>query len=160
VDLSAVAAYATRLLQPLVGRSTRRFVLDAPPGLARVNANFQKLTQVAVSVLENALQSLRGPEEGVTIRTRFDPARGRVVLECEDEGGGIGPDIVDKVFEPFFSTKRDEGGTGLGLSVAIGIVRDAGGEIEIESRQGGGTTVRVVLPAIADAERGNDGRRD
>jgi signal transduction histidine kinase len=154
VDLSAVAAYASRLLQPLIERSTGRFVLDAPPGLPPVQANFQKLTQVAVSILENALQSLPGPEAGVILRTRFDRGRDRLVLECDDEGRGIDPAHIDKIFEPFFTTKRDEGGTGLGLSVAIGIVRDAMGEIEIESRQGGGTAVRVILPAIADAERG------
>jgi signal transduction histidine kinase len=151
VDISDVAAYACRLLQPLVGRSTHRFVLDAPAGLPRVSANFQKLTQVAVSILENALQSLPNPEAGVTLRTRFDPERSRVVLECEDEGRGIPDSLIEKVFEPFFTTKSDSGGTGLGLSVARGIVRDAGGEIEIESRVERGAAVRVVLPAMADA---------
>ena len=150
VDLSDVAAYASRLLQPLVGRSTNRFVLDAPPGLPRVNANFQKLTQVAVNVLENALQSLPSPEARVTLRTRFDSGRGLVILECEDEGSGIPDSLLEKVFEPFFTTRSEVGGTGLGLSVARGIVRDAGGEIEIESRQGSGAAVRVVLPAIME----------
>jgi signal transduction histidine kinase len=157
VDISAVAAYAARLLQPLVGRSTYRFVLDNPPGLPDVKANFQKLTQVAVNVLENALQSLPGPDSGVTLRTRFDTGRGCVILECEDEGKGIHPSHIDKLFVPFFTTKQDEGGTGLGLSVALGIVRDAGGEIELDSVQGRGTRVRVVLPAIHDTERGSDG---
>jgi signal transduction histidine kinase len=156
VDISAVAAYAARLLQPLVGRSTHRFVLDNPPGLPNVNVNFQKLTQVAVNVLENALQSLAGPDSSVTLRTRFDSGRGCVILECEDEGKGIHPSHVDKLFVPFFTTKLAEGGTGLGLSVALGIVRDAGGEIELDSVQGRGTMVRVVLPAILDAERGSD----
>jgi signal transduction histidine kinase len=159
VDLSAVAAYAARLLQPLVGRSTRRFVLDAPAGLPPATANFQKLTQVAVSILENALQSLSSRDAGVSLRTSFDPERSLLVLECEDEGVGIHPALLDKVFEPFFTTKRDSGGTGLGLSVAHGIVRDAGGEIAIDSRQGRGTRVRVVLPAMTEGEREGDGRR-
>jgi signal transduction histidine kinase len=160
VDLSAVAAYASRLLAPLIGRSTRRFVLEAPSGLPLARANSQKLTQVAVSLLENALQSLPGPDAGVSLRTRFESDRGRLILEVEDQGSGIHPALLDKVFEPFFTTKRDEGGTGLGLSVALGIVRDAGGEIEIDSRPGRGTTVRVVLPAILETERGEDERRD
>jgi signal transduction histidine kinase len=154
VDLSAVAAYAARLLQPLAGRSTRRLVLETPAGLPAVNANFQKLTQVAVSVLENALQSLPGPAAGVTLRTGYDPARGCVYIECSDEGKGISPELLDKVFEPFFTTKREEGGTGLGLSVAVGIVKDAGGEIEIESKRDWGTTVRVVFPALAASAEG------
>ena len=151
VDLSAVAAYASRLLAPLVDRSTRRFALDLPPLLPHVRANFQKLTQVAVSVLENALQSLPDLESAVRLRTGFDEGRKCVVLECEDEGRGIEDEELEKVFEPFFTTKRDEGGTGLGLSVAQSIVRDAGGEIEIDSKPGRGTTVRVVLPAILDS---------
>lgn len=160
VDLSAAAAYASRLLAPLIARSTRRFALDAPAGLPRVRANSQKLTQVAVSVLENALQSLPGPDAGVTLRAYYEPTGNNVVLECEDEGAGIHPALLDKVFEPFFTTKRDSGGTGLGLSVALGIVRDAGGEIEVNSRQGRGTTVRVVLPAISGMEHDDDGRKD
>jgi signal transduction histidine kinase len=159
VDLSAVAAYASRLLQPLVDRSTRRFVLDAPAGLPPVRGNFQKLTQVAVSVLENALQALPNPNAGVTLRTRFEAESGRIALECWDEGPGIPRAILDKVFEPFFTTKRDSGGTGLGLSVALGIVRDAGGEIEVNSLQGEGTRVRIVLPVLSDTEREEDGRR-
>jgi len=160
VDLSAVAAYASRLLAPLIGRSTRRFTLEAPPGLPLARANSQKLTQVAVSLLENALQSLPGLDAGVSLRTRYEAERSRLVLEVEDQGSGIHPALLDKVFEPFFTTKRDAGGTGLGLSVALGIVRDAGGEIEIDSRPGRGTTVRVVLPAILETERGEDERRD
>jgi signal transduction histidine kinase len=159
VDLSAVAAYAARLLQPLVAKSTRAFVLDAPSGLPLVKANFQKLTQVAVNVLENALQSLPGPDAGVRLSTRFDARRLFVVLECADQGKGIDRVSRDKIFEPFFTTKRDSGGTGLGLSVSLGIVRDAGGEIEVESQQGKGTTVRVVLPAAFETEMGEDGRR-
>ena len=154
VDVSAVAAYAARLLQPLLSRSTRHFVLDAPSGLPLVNANFQKLTQVAVNILENALQSLPGPEAGVTLRIQHDPDRACIVLECRDEGKGIHPSNIDKLFMPFFTTKQDEGGTGLGLSVALGIVRDAGGEIKIDSKEDSGTTVRVVLPAIVDVGRG------
>jgi signal transduction histidine kinase len=160
VDLSAAAAYASRLLAPLIGRSTRRFSLVAPEGLPRVRANPQKITQVAVSILENALQALPSQEASVGLRTFYEPEAGNVVLECEDEGAGIHPALLDKVFEPFFTTKREAGGTGLGLSVALGIVRDAGGDIEIDSRQGRGTKVRVVLPAIRGTEHGDDERED
>jgi signal transduction histidine kinase len=152
VDLSAVAAYAARLLGPLVERSTRRFVLDAPAGLPQTKADFQKLTQVAVNVLENALQSLPGPEHGVRMSALSNPATGRVLLECRDEGIGIESSIRSRIFEPFFTTKRDRGGTGLGLSVSLGIVREYGGDIEIDSVAGVGTIVRIVLP-IAEQEQ-------
>lgn len=153
VDLSAVAAYAARLLGPHVARSTTRFLLEAPEGLPRVRANYQKLTQVAVNVLENALQALPGPEAAVRLSVRADASRDAVVLECADEGRGMDEETLARAFEPFFTTKSDSGGTGLGLSVALGIVRDSGGDIEIESTPGRGTTVRVVLPRGSEEER-------
>lgn len=149
VDLSNVAAYAARLLAPLIERRTKHFELEAPGGLPPVTANFQKMTQVAVNVLENALQSLENCEAGVRFRAFADPLRAVVVLECSDQGSGIAPEVRSRLFEPFFTTKQDSGGTGLGLPVALGIVRERGGDIEIESEPGAGTRVRIVLPAAA-----------
>jgi signal transduction histidine kinase len=153
VDLSAVAAYASRLLSPLISRSTTRFSLDVKPGLPRVRGNYQKLAQAVINVLENALQALPGPDSAVRLGTRMDGERKRVVLECADEGVGIEPSMKERIFEPFFTTKRETGGTGLGLSVVSGIVRENGGSIEIESEPGRGTTVRLLFPA-APAEDG------
>jgi len=152
VDLSAVAAYASRLLAPLIARSTKRFYIDARPGLPRVRGNYQKLAQTVINVLENALQALPGPDSAVRLRTRLDEERGVVALECEDEGVGIEPSARNRIFEPFFTTKRDSGGTGLGLSVALGIVRDNGGDIEVESEPGRGTTIRILFPALPAEE--------
>jgi signal transduction histidine kinase len=152
VDLSAVAAYASRLLAPVIARSTKRFYIDARPGLPRVRGNYQKLAQTVINVLENALQALPGPDSAVRLRTRADEDRGLVFLECEDEGVGIDPALRNRIFEPFFTTKRDSGGTGLGLSVALGIVRDNGGDIEVESDPGRGTTIRIRFPALPSEE--------
>jgi len=152
VDLSAVAAYASRLLAPVIARSTKRFYIDARPGLPRVRGNYQKLAQTVINVLENALQALPSPDSAVRLRTRADEERGLVMLECEDEGVGIEPSARDRIFEPFFTTKRDSGGTGLGLSVALGIVRDNGGTIEVESEPGRGTIIRILFPALSSEE--------
>ncbi|MBL8965701.1 MAG: response regulator [Spirochaetaceae bacterium] len=174
VDLGEVAAYARRLLGPLVERSTKRFSLDCRPGLPLVLADYRKLTQVAVNIVENALQSLPDPEASVRVRifheaagdpagdSPDDPAGGdarraapvapsvarpRVVFECRDEGRGIDPEVAHRVFEPFFTTKRDSGGSGLGLPVSLGIVREWGGDIDLRPAEGGGTVVSVVFPA-------------
>jgi CheY-like chemotaxis protein len=74
-------------------------------------------------------------------------ARGRAVLEVRDTGVGIAPEVVDRIFDPFFTTKPTGVGTGLGLSICRGIVLALGGEIVAQGRPGGGTTMRVVLPA-------------
>ncbi len=152
VDLGAVASYAVRLLTPLVEKRGSAFSLVLAEGLPRVRANFQKLTQVAVNILENAFQSLREPGASVTLRVSHDAPKGRVCLECADEGEGIEEELKAMIFEPFFTTRRETGGMGLGLSVAYGIVRESGGEIEIESTRGKGTRVRVCLPALARSD--------
>jgi CheY-like chemotaxis protein len=71
---------------------------------------------------------------------------GRVVMEVSDNGPGIPPNILPRIFDPFFSTKKQGRGTGLGLSVSYGIVREHGGELRVESREGEGTKFSTLLP--------------
>ena len=78
-------------------------------------------------------------------RSRPDRADA-VLVEIEDHGGGIRPEHLPHIFEPFFTTKPVGGGTGLGLSVSYGIVRDHGGSLEAESSVGRGSTFRIRLP--------------
>jgi signal transduction histidine kinase len=81
-----------------------------------------------------------------------------VAIEVEDSGVGIPPAVVDRVFNPFFSTK--ESGTGLGLALTHKIIEDHGGSIDVRSTPGVGTTFRLVLPLMPDAspEPGHDAR--
>jgi signal transduction histidine kinase len=74
---------------------------------------------------------------------------GEVVIEVEDDGPGIPDEIKAKIFEPFFTTKPAGQGTGLGLSVTYGIIKDHGGDIRIEDVPGGGTRFVVSLPKMA-----------
>ncbi|MCI0701272.1 MAG: response regulator [Planctomycetia bacterium] len=106
-----------------------------------------KINQVFLNLLVNAIQACdRG---GVVIaRTRAEPGSG-VVVEVQDNGCGIRPEHRERLFEPFFTTKPVGQGTGLGLSVSFGIVRDHGGSIEVDSEVGRGSTFRVVLPLKA-----------
>ncbi len=109
----------------------------------------QGLVQVFVNLLLNAAQALpdtRPSQNTITLRTCTDE-HGRVVAEVSDTGPGIPEDIRDRIFEPFFTTKPIGVGTGLGLSVCHGIVSAHGGELQVEERPGGGTVIRVSLPA-------------
>jgi signal transduction histidine kinase len=106
-----------------------------------------KINQVFLNILQNAIQA-SGREGLIEVRTR--PEREDAVLvEIEDHGGGIAPEHLPRIFEPFFTTKPVGGGTGLGLSVSYGIIRDHGGTVEVESTIGRGSLFRVRLPLLA-----------
>ena len=75
----------------------------------------------------------------------------RVIVEVKDTGSGMSPETMSRIFDPFFTTKPVGLGTGLGLAISYRIVRDLGGDIEVESRPGGGSTFRVLLPIAQDA---------
>ncbi len=87
----------------------------------------------------------------ISLRTTTD-LHGHAVIEIRDTGVGIGPEVLPRIFEPFFTTKPLGQGTGLGLSICHGIIGDLGGTIHVESRLGGGTCFRVVLPPGPQSE--------
>jgi predicted ATPase/signal transduction histidine kinase len=122
---------------------------DVPP----VDASESRLAQVFLNLLINALQSLPPTGESaneIRLTTRTDNA-GRAVVEFRDTGSGIAPDIRSHIFDPFFTTKPVGVGSGLGLTICHSIVAQAGGEIEVESEPGSGSTFRVILlPHVVD----------
>ncbi len=108
----------------------------------------QKMTEVLLNLLINAIQATRPPGE-ITLSAVIQRPRNRVVIRVRDTGQGIDPDDLPYVFDPFFTTKPEGQGTGLGLSVAHGIIRRHGGTIRVESRKGMGTLFIICLPLQA-----------
>ncbi|HET9554411.1 MAG TPA: transporter substrate-binding domain-containing protein [Anaeromyxobacteraceae bacterium] len=150
-DLNAAVAAALRLVDGTTRKATARLEVALAPGLPPARGSAQRIEQVVVNLVLNACQALPGPERGVAVATGWDAARGRLRLTVRDEGVGIPPEHLARLTEPFFTTKRDAGGTGLGLSVSAGIVEEHGGALEFASAPGQGTTVTVWLPAAAAA---------
>ena len=146
-DLNAAVQAALRLTDGAIRKATRRLEVRCAEGLPPARGDAQRIEQVVVNLLLNACQALPDPARGLAVSTAWDPARRQVRLEVRDEGEGIRPEHLPRLTEPFFTTKRDAGGTGLGLSVSAGIVRDHGGTLEFTSTPGAGTTVTVSLPA-------------
>lgn len=118
---------------------------DLPPVLA----NGQQLDQVLINFLLNArdaLENTSGPRL-ITVRTARRPGMpGEVTLTVADNGEGITPENLPRIFNPFFTSKEASKGTGLGLSVSLGIAQAHGGTIEVESRPGEGSSFTLVLP--------------
>jgi nitrogen-specific signal transduction histidine kinase/CheY-like chemotaxis protein len=146
VDVRSVVEAAIHIAAPEIRARARleRALAEVPA----VDADEGRLAQALVSILVNAAQSI--PEAGaaqqeVRVSTGKD-AEGRAVIEVSDTGTGIAPDVLEHVFDPFYTT-RPARGIGLGLSFAYGTVTSLGGEMSVESEVGEGSTVRVVLPA-------------
>jgi signal transduction histidine kinase/ligand-binding sensor domain-containing protein/CheY-like chemotaxis protein len=119
----------------------------------RVMADDGRLTQVFINLLVNAAQAMpegQSDRNRITVRTRTDD-QGRAVVEVEDTGAGMAPEVQARVFDPFFTTKAVGEGTGLGLSICHGIISGLGGQIAIDSAAGRGTVFRIVLPPHVEA---------
>jgi signal transduction histidine kinase len=102
-----------------------------------------QMLQVFVNIMINAVEAIK--ERGaITIESRPDRARNRIVVEVTDTGCGLQPEQLDQIFEPFFSTKPK--GTGLGLAVSFGIVQNHGGDIRVSSGLGEGTRFTIDMP--------------
>ena len=120
----------------------RRFDED----VASVYGDRQQLAQVFLNIVLNALDAMpKGGELGVLVGNTRD--REFVAVEISDTGVGIPQQKIKEIFDPFFTTKKDGAGTGLGLSVSVGIVRKHGGDIQVSSVENKGTTFTALLPA-------------
>jgi signal transduction histidine kinase len=109
-----------------------------------------QINQVFLNLITNAAQAM-GDRPGKIMLTTRNEGDG-VVVEVEDDGGGIAPDVLPKIFDPFFSTKEIGKGTGLGLSISYKIVQQHGGRIEVESEVGTGTRFVIWLPCQPPAD--------
>jgi two-component system NtrC family sensor kinase len=143
VDLNAALAATTEILAHEIKKKSIQLqpaLAELPPVLCHPG----KLNQVFLNILLNAIQACE-PGGRVEIRSRAD-REDAIVIEIEDDGCGIRPEHLPHIFEPFFTTKPVGEGTGLGLSVSYGIIRDHGGAIEAVSTLGKGSLFRIRLP--------------
>ncbi|MCL6641018.1 MAG: response regulator [Candidatus Rokubacteria bacterium] len=141
VDVNGIVSQAVALLRPASGRVTIHEEYD--PRLPLVEADASRLKQVFLNIVQNALHAMPG---GGHLRVRTERDGEDVTVTFTDTGVGIPPENLTRIFDPFFTTKPDANGTGLGLSVSLGIVRQHGGAIEVESEPDRGATFTVRLP--------------
>jgi two-component system cell cycle sensor histidine kinase/response regulator CckA len=162
LDLNAVIADVDNLLRRLIGENIK-LVTDLSVRLRNVQADPGQMEQVLCNLIVNARDAM--PQGGqITIRTRnmtFEKGYSRplpeiplgsyVLLQVEDTGTGMTPEVLSHLFEPFFTTKEPGKGTGLGLATVFGIVKQFGGYIAVESQPGSGSMFRIYLPEAAGA---------
>ena len=143
-SLNDLAKKALPLVQNQLTVSNIELTQALTEPLPQVLVDEHQVQQVLVNLIVNAVQAM-GTGGHLTISTRA--TAGRVELSIQDNGQGIAPEHLPQIFDPFFSTKGTQG-TGLGLSVSYGIMKNHNGEIKVESRLGVGTTFTIGLPAV------------
>jgi signal transduction histidine kinase len=132
-------------------RVTFRLEIDRLPPIMGVAGQVQ---QVFMNLLINACQSIQGRGEVII---SSDADTDDVTIRIRDTGSGIGPDVLPRIFEPYFSTKSAADGTGLGLPITKRIVEKHGGRLEVASVLGEGTTFTIVLPIEGAFDLADDG---
>lgn len=148
VDLNKVVAMAVTITDNLVQRSTTNFRVDYGVDLPLTMGNVQQLEQVIINLITNACQSLPDNSGEIKIKTYSFRESNEVGVVVKDSGSGIKESDLKYIMDPFFTTKRDKGGTGLGLSVSYNIVKSHGGLLVLTSEPNKGTKAKVVLPVV------------
>ncbi|HYE03156.1 MAG TPA: HAMP domain-containing sensor histidine kinase, partial [Phycisphaerales bacterium] len=150
-DLSAWRGEFEGLARTVIpGDVSLRLVLEDPLPVAAIPAH--ALTQAVFNLVHNAAEAVsapapRGPEALIEVRLDRAPDDGWFFLRVRDNGPGMSREVRERCLEPFFTTKARQKGTGLGLAMVHGIVRRAGGSIDVDSTPGLGTTFSLRLPA-------------
>ena len=156
VNLNELALTTMELLSGQFANAKVKTKLDRAEGLPRVAGDVDRLQQVMINLMLNAVQAM--PDGGSLVVETRTTRRARPGLEggaeqafvsfsVKDSGVGIPADIRDKIFDPFYTTREGQGGTGLGLAVCSGIVKEHDGWIDVEDGEAGGSVFRVYLPA-------------
>jgi two-component system NtrC family sensor kinase len=151
-------------LEDVVKRSIKLISSQVPPGVDIVDEvpwnmiihiDAQRMQEVFLNLLMNAIQAITEPPGQIRIAALEDKGNGQAVITVEDTGAGIPKSELERIFDPFFSTKEVGVGTGLGLSIVYGIIEKHRGTITVESHEGEGTrfTIRLPLEAPGNRER-------
>jgi len=150
VDINEVVDRALDLVAHSFEKQDIEVVKEFNPSLPQLVADSDQLQQVCTNLILNAIQAM--PEGGwLSLRTSAE-GDGQLKIEVEDTGCGISPENMRKLFTPFFTTKSEVKGVGLGLAVAYGIIQRHHGRIEVQSQEGEGTTFTIYLPLSHEEE--------
>lgn len=152
VHLNQVVEKAIGLISSLIKKATHNFKVAYADNLPTIQGNSQRLGQVVINLVVNACQALTDPGQILLITTGYIEESEEIYLEVQDGGAGMSPEVLARVKDPFFTTKRDSSGTGLGLSISDTIIRSHGGWLYFKSEVQQGTTATILLPRYSADE--------
>ncbi|HWV45735.1 MAG TPA: PAS domain S-box protein, partial [Nitrospira sp.] len=143
LDLRNVIEDGMEMFQERLARNHIRVEMGMADPCPMVLADADQMSQVLLNLIMNALHAM---PDGGTLRVGLEPEQSMVKLTIADTGHGIPPEVIRKIYDPFFTTKEFGKGTGLGLTVVKGIIEEHQGSIAVESEQGKGTRFTILLP--------------
>jgi PAS domain S-box-containing protein len=146
IDINRVIQSAVSLLKNPIQKRTRNFSVALGGDLPPIKGSFQKLEQVMINLIQNAYEALSDDEKAVVVSSEWHEKDKCVLIKIRDEGCGISEEVLPRILDPFFTTKRTQGGVGLGLSITSRIIKDHDGTLDLASVSGKGTTATVTLP--------------
>ena len=147
ISINDVVQASISILKNQITRHTDKFRFIEGKDLPFAKGNAQQIEQVIVNLIMNSLHSLKSKESGVTVSTSYSSKKDRLIIRVRDEGTGMTKATLDRITEPFFTTKLESGGTGLGLSISYAIIKEHNGSLDFESEPGKGTTATIKLPS-------------
>ena len=153
VDINSVTEAAILIVGNLIKKSTDHFSCEYGSNLPEIRGNVQQLEQVVINLITNACHALQDREKGLFISTSYDNDSDSITIRVHDEGIGISPENLRHIMDPFFTTNRASGGTGLGLPISYNIIKAHGGDLNFSSELGKGTTVILTLPIHREAKK-------
>lgn len=147
-DLNEVIENAIMLTSSLIKKSTSNFVVNYNKDIPKIKGNLQQLEQVIINLITNASHALTNGNNKIEINVNYIADKKIVRIDVVDEGKGIEYEKLKHIFDPFYTTKREEGGTGLGLYISYNIIKRHGGELKVISEIGKQTVFSVILPVL------------
>lgn len=145
-DVNYVIHSVVNISQHFIHKATNNFELNLSSDLPEITADKIQIEQVVLNLIQNACQALQDKNRRIIVTTTYNESGGFINICIEDEGAGISNVDINDITKPFFTTKRDIGGTGLGLYVSNTIVKEHGGTLSFISQQDKGTIATVSLP--------------
>jgi two-component system NtrC family sensor kinase len=150
LDVNVLIERTLQLQEHSLRRNQIEVHFQPQPGLPAVMGDGNQLIQVLLNLVTNAEQAIREVRDAGHIHIRMALRAGRIMVTVQDDGVGIRPEAMPRIFDPFYTTKRPGGGTGLGLSICMSIIREHGGSLDAKALPTGGSIFTLDLPIVAE----------
>lgn len=152
LDVNGLIERTLQLHEHSLRRNSVEVDFQSMPNIPGVIGDANQLIQVFLNLVSNAEHAIREIRESGRIQIRIGRLGAHLSVTIQDDGVGISPESVPRLFDPFYTTKRPGGGTGLGLSICLSIIREHGGSIDVESMPAGGSAFTIYLPVATERQ--------